>query len=126
MHLLMQPVVAQQLLTDELVTKLGFLGRILMCWPESLIGTRLHKEPPPQARQSVADFTTRVLTILETPIRWWMTPATNSIRARYRSLRKRESCTGSLPIDRDGIGTGRRVRIDQAVSRQSCQNMRHG
>jgi hypothetical protein len=52
MHLLMQPVVAQQLLTDDLVTKLGFLGRILMCWPESLIGTRLHKEP---------------LAILETP-----------------------------------------------------------
>jgi hypothetical protein len=67
MHLGMQPVVAQQLLTDELATKLGFLGRILICWPESLIGTRLHKEPPPQAKQNVADFTTRVLAILEAP-----------------------------------------------------------
>jgi hypothetical protein len=68
MHLGMQPVVAQKLLTDELATKLGFLGRILMCWPESLIGTRLHKEPPPQAKENVADFTTKLLAILETPL----------------------------------------------------------
>jgi Protein of unknown function (DUF3987) len=67
MHLGMQPIVAQKLLTDELATKLGFLGRVLICWPESLIGTRLHKEPPPQARPNVADFTAKVLSILEMP-----------------------------------------------------------
>lgn len=67
MHLGMQPIVAQQLLTDDLATKLGFLGRVLICWPESLIGTRLHKETPAQAKQNVADFTTRVLAILEMP-----------------------------------------------------------
>jgi hypothetical protein len=40
MHLQMQPIVAQKLLTDELAIKLGFLGRILMCWPESLMAAR--------------------------------------------------------------------------------------
>ena len=39
----------------------------MMTRPESLIGTRLHKEPPPQARQTIADFSAKVLAILEIP-----------------------------------------------------------
>ena len=67
MHLGMQSVVAARVLTDELLIKLGFVGRIMMTHPASLIGTRLHKEPPPEARQTIAAFSDKVLTILETP-----------------------------------------------------------
>ena len=45
----MQPEVAAPALDDELLTKLGFMSRILVCPPESLIGKRMHKEPPPEA-----------------------------------------------------------------------------
>jgi Protein of unknown function (DUF3987) len=67
MYLGMQPVVAERVLNDELLIKLGFLGRILMCAPESLIGTRLHKEPPPESKTIVASYTEKVLAILGTP-----------------------------------------------------------
>ena len=67
MHLGMQPIVATRVVTDELLIKLGFLGRILMTHPQSLIGTRLHKEPPPMARQTIAAFGEKGLAILETP-----------------------------------------------------------
>ena len=67
MFLGMQPVVAARILTDELLIKLGFLGRILMSAPESLIGTRLHKEPPTEAKPTLAAYTKKVLAMLETP-----------------------------------------------------------
>ena len=68
MHLMVQPEVAATALTDELLTKQGFMSRILACAPESLIGKRMHKSPPPEAAQVSADeYETRILTILETP-----------------------------------------------------------
>jgi Protein of unknown function (DUF3987) len=67
MHLMLQPKVAGIALSDDLVTKQGFLARILMAAPESLIGTRMHKEAPPDAERIIARYNQRVLTILETP-----------------------------------------------------------
>ena len=51
MHLMVQPEVAATALGDELLTKQGFMSRILACAPESLIGKRMHKSPPPEAAQ---------------------------------------------------------------------------
>ena len=51
MHLMVQPEVAATALGDELLTKQGFMSRILACAPESLIGKRMHKAPPPEAAQ---------------------------------------------------------------------------
>jgi hypothetical protein len=67
MHLGMQQIIAAAALNDALIIKQGFLARVFISWPESLIGTRMHKEPPPQAKQAVSDYTQRVLAILETP-----------------------------------------------------------
>lgn len=40
MHLMIQPVIAEQLLSDRALLEQGFLARYLVCWPESTIGTR--------------------------------------------------------------------------------------
>jgi hypothetical protein len=67
MHLGMQQIVAAAAFSDALIKKQGFLARVFMCCPESLIGTRMHKEPRPQAKQVVTNYTQRVLAILDTP-----------------------------------------------------------
>jgi Protein of unknown function (DUF3987) len=97
MHLMLQPKVAAIALSDDLITKQGFSARILMAAPETLIGTRIHKEAPPDAERIIAKYNQRVLTILETPYRWSKTHGANSTRLNCRSPQKPSSCTGSLP-----------------------------
>jgi hypothetical protein len=67
MHLMVQPEVAAAALTDELLTKQGFLSRILVCTPESVIGKRMHKDSPPETAQVLQQYKDRVLSIMETP-----------------------------------------------------------
>ena len=67
MHLMVQPEVAATALGDELLTKQGFMSRILACAPESLIGKRMHKAPPPEAGQVLRQYKARMLDIMETP-----------------------------------------------------------
>jgi hypothetical protein len=67
MHLMVQPKIAAVALSDELLQKQGFMSRILTCAPESLIGKRMHKPPPPEAAQVLQDYNKRILAILETP-----------------------------------------------------------
>ena len=67
MHLMVQPEVAATALADELLTKQGFMSRILACAPESLIGKRMHKAPPPEAAQVLRQYKERMLSIMETP-----------------------------------------------------------
>ena len=56
MHLMVQPEVAATALADELLTKQGFMSRILACAPESLIGKRMHKAAPPEAAQVLRQY----------------------------------------------------------------------
>jgi Protein of unknown function (DUF3987) len=44
MHLMFQPVVAETILSDDLLTGQGFLARSLLAWPTSMIGTRQYVE----------------------------------------------------------------------------------
>ena len=64
MHLMIQPEVAATALGDELLTKQGFMSRILACAPESLIGTRMHKDFPPEAAQVLQQYKERMLNIM--------------------------------------------------------------
>jgi hypothetical protein len=43
-HLMLQPVVAETVLSDDVLTQQGFLARYLMTWPTSTIGTRTYSE----------------------------------------------------------------------------------
>jgi hypothetical protein len=67
MHLMVQPEVAAVAINDELLQKQGFMSRILACAPESLIGKRMHKPPPPEAAQILQEYNSRISTILEAP-----------------------------------------------------------
>lgn len=40
MHLMLQPIIAETVLSDDVLTGQGFLARCLLTWPESTIGTR--------------------------------------------------------------------------------------
>ncbi|PJK15321.1 hypothetical protein CO613_01015 [Lysobacteraceae bacterium NML07-0707] len=42
LHVMVQPVIAEGVLSDDLLTGQGFLPRCLMAWPQSTVGTRLY------------------------------------------------------------------------------------
>jgi hypothetical protein len=67
MHLMIQPKAAASVLGDELLIELGFLSRILMCAPESLIGKRPSKPTPPEAEQALQQYKDRLRKILDSP-----------------------------------------------------------
>ncbi len=46
-HLLIQPAVAQEVLTSRVLLGQGFLARFLVAWPESLSGHRLYRDADP-------------------------------------------------------------------------------
>jgi len=83
LHLMVQPVVAQALLSDPLAGDTGFLPRCLICEPGSTIGTRLQSasvidEGP------IADFAERLGDILHTGMA--MDPQTRELKPRLLSL----------------------------------------
>src|SRR5690606_24541310 len=46
-HLMIQPVVAREVLTNPILQGQGFLARFLVAWPQSLAGTRLYRDLNP-------------------------------------------------------------------------------
>lgn len=44
MHLMVQPIIAECLLSDDVLTGQGFLARCLLAWPKSTIGTRQYQD----------------------------------------------------------------------------------
>lgn len=65
MHLLVQPVAAEELLADPMAQGQGFLARFLLAHPPSAIGTRLAR---PEANTPALDlFAARMTEVLNTP-----------------------------------------------------------
>lgn len=76
-HLMIQPVVAAPLLSDEVANGQGFLARFLIAWPASLKGTRLLRsedilalgETPTaeaaEARNGQAEFDAKIRTMID-------------------------------------------------------------
>ena len=46
-HLMIQPVVAREVLSNPILQGQGFLARFLVAWPQSLAGTRLYRDLDP-------------------------------------------------------------------------------
>ena len=46
-HLMIQPVVAREVLTNPILQGQGFLARFLVAWPQSLAGSRLYRDLNP-------------------------------------------------------------------------------
>jgi hypothetical protein len=67
-HLMLQPDVANILLGDRLLADQGLLSRLLISAPLTAAGTRLWRDPPPEADSAIRRYGGRLLTILETPL----------------------------------------------------------
>ncbi len=66
-HLMMQPDVAAQLLTDPVLQDQGLVSRLLISAPQSLAGTRFWKEPNEASNAALNRYSERILSILEMP-----------------------------------------------------------
>lgn len=67
MHLMAQPDVARTLLSDRALLDQGLLSRILTCFPESAIGTRLWREPATDTPRELNRYHARLMDLLEAP-----------------------------------------------------------
>lgn len=67
-HLLAQPDVAALMLADRLLVGQGLLSRFLVSAPESAAGTRLWREPGPEAEAALKRYGARLLDVLERPL----------------------------------------------------------
>jgi hypothetical protein len=67
-HLMTQPLVADVLFRDLLLTEQGLLSRVLVTAPASSAGTRLWHEERPEADRDLKRYGARLLAILETPL----------------------------------------------------------
>ena len=68
MHLMAQPDVARTLLSDRALLDQGLLSRILTCYPESAIGTRLWREPSAETPRELNRYHARLMDLLEAPL----------------------------------------------------------
>lgn len=67
MHLMIQPVIAEQLLSDRALLEQGFLARYLVCWPESTIGTREYVAEDLTVDPVMLSYWQRIHGLLATP-----------------------------------------------------------
>jgi hypothetical protein len=63
-HLLVQPIAAQELLSDPMANGQGLLARFLTCRPPSRIGMRVKMEEDRGAAMQIADFAANIKAIL--------------------------------------------------------------
>ena len=68
LHLMVQPRIAQLLLGNELVQDQGLLSRMLICAPESTMGTRWHKDIDLRRDPNIILYQARMREVLEAPL----------------------------------------------------------
>ena len=65
LHLMVQPGVADELLSDPLLAEQGLLSRLLVVAPSAAAGTRLWLEPSADSKVALASYRTRLLGLLK-------------------------------------------------------------
>lgn len=68
-HLMIQPIVAQDVLTNPILHGQGLLARFLIAWPPSLAGTRLYRDIDPTKDDRLIAFWQRMNALLASPLR---------------------------------------------------------
>jgi hypothetical protein len=68
LHLMMQPLVAPELLADPRLLDQGLLSRMLVVAPTSAIGSRPWRELSPESDVAIKRYGARILSILERPL----------------------------------------------------------
>lgn len=67
LHVMVQPVIAERVLSDDVLTGQGFLARALLAWPESTAGTRRYVEADLSADPALARYWKRMHDLLSAP-----------------------------------------------------------
>lgn len=67
MSLMVQPVVARQIIGAEILANQGFLARSLIAWPNSTIGDRPYKNVDLSKEEVIAEYENRLLSLLRAP-----------------------------------------------------------
>lgn len=65
LHMMVQPLIAENILGDELLNGQGFLGRCLLAWPKSTMGSRMYREVDPSESAALQKYWNRVLQLLD-------------------------------------------------------------
>jgi hypothetical protein len=68
-HLMVQPIVAEKVLSDPLMSGQGFLARLLIAWPVSLAGTRFYNHKDPSTHPDLVRYNAVMQALLERPKR---------------------------------------------------------
>jgi hypothetical protein len=68
LHLMLQPRIAQRLLSDPDAHDIGFLARCLLCWPTSTIGQRDYQEVDISQDQDVLAYNAALQHLLDMPL----------------------------------------------------------
>ncbi len=63
-HLMIQPIVATEVLSNPLMQGQGFLARFLIAWPESLAGTRFYRDADPSRDPRLGRYWQRMACLL--------------------------------------------------------------
>src|SRR5690606_3172356 len=66
-HLMIQPIVAQEVLGNPMMQGQGFLARFLLAWPQSLAGSRLYRDIDPLNDVRLQRYWQRMACLLELP-----------------------------------------------------------
>lgn len=64
LHVMMQPVIAERVLSDDVLTGQGFLARCLLSWPQSTIGSRRYVEADLSADPAIGGYWERMRALL--------------------------------------------------------------
>lgn len=63
-HLMIQPIVATEVLSNPIMQGQGFLARFLIAWPESLAGTRFYRDADPSRDARLGRYWQRMARLL--------------------------------------------------------------
>ena len=66
LHLMVQPIIAEGVLSNRLLLEQGFLARSLVCWPTSTIGTRTYRAVDITRDPGVQAYNSAMKALLET------------------------------------------------------------
>ena len=68
MHVMVQPVIAERVLSDDVLTGQGFLPRCLVSWPASTVGTRDYCDTDLSRDPALARYWSRMRDLLTAPL----------------------------------------------------------
>ena len=67
LHLLVQPVIAESVLSDDTLTRQGFLARCLLAWPPTRAGSRAYVAADPSTDPALLTYWRRMRELLDRP-----------------------------------------------------------